>query len=173
MMKTVFDFNLLPTYSQSASRLVTVVVEIPADGQEKIEWDFKTKTFAVQRNLSCALPKLVNYGFIPQSLAGDGDHLDVLLLTRRTLKTGQVLAGQVLGVMLSEDEGQEDHKIIAVLDDDPFTENELDNIKLELIHFFNNYKEKAGQYLILGWQDQARAHQEITKAQKRWQNTPN
>lgn len=168
-MDSMTDFNALPVYSDQNAKLVTMVVEIPAKGQEKIEWNHQKGSFCVQRNLLCALPELVNYGFIPQSLAGDGDNLDVLVLTEKQLKTGQVLAGRVIGVMLSEDEGQEDHKIITILNDSFLVENKITDLHLKITEFFNNYKKKPGQYKIIGWEDEQRAHLEIKKAQERWQ----
>lgn len=102
----------LPTYASADSATVNVVIEIPAGSNEKVEIDKESGVFEINR-LIRYLPYPVNYGFIPSTLAGDGDALDVLVLSKR-LETGTVLSAIPIATMILRDNGDMDDKVLLV-----------------------------------------------------------
>ena len=92
--------------------MVNVVVEIPAGHTAKIEYNPESHKWAMDRVVDY-LPYPVNYGFLPSTLAGDGDPLDVLLLGN-TVGSGAVVQAIPIGIMPMVDNGKPDDKIIAV-----------------------------------------------------------
>ena len=93
------DFNQVLTPGNYQDGEVTVVVEIPAGSNHKIEWDRKVGVMRLDRVDPAIFAKPTNYGFIPQTLDEDGDELDVLLVTDTPLTTGLVDEARILGVM--------------------------------------------------------------------------
>lgn len=91
-----------------------VLIEIPAGSATKYEIDACTGVVRVDRFLSMPLVYPANYGYVPESLAGDGDELDALVLTRTPLVPGSRIRVRVVGVLRMIDGGEEDHKLIAV-----------------------------------------------------------
>lgn len=99
------------------------MIEIPAGTNKKIEYDAKGKVFKVDEKNGAEriiqfLPYPANYGFIPSTLSdiqtgGDGDALDVLVLAE-ALDTGTIIECIPIGVLKLLDDGEEDHKIIAI-----------------------------------------------------------
>jgi inorganic pyrophosphatase len=101
-----------PTYSSADSTTVNVVIEIPAGSNDKVEIDKATGVFEINRVIQY-LPYPVNYGFIPSTLAGDGDALDVLVLSKR-LETGTVLSAIPIATMILRDKGEMDDKVLLI-----------------------------------------------------------
>jgi len=110
--------------------------------------------------------KPVNYGFIPQTLDEDGDELDTLVVTAEPIPTGVVLKNaKVIGVMLFDDGGEMDYKIICVPEDDRhYGEiNTIDDLgdkwKQQIEHHFTHYKDlkKPGTTEVQGFADVDRA----------------
>ena len=130
------------------SYLIDVYIEIPSGSNIKYEYDSDYKCVRCDRILNTALVYPSNYGFIPNTIAGDGDPLDVLLVSDYKLFPNTVIEAKIVGVLLTEDEKGEDHKIIAVPSskvdyryDCINNYNELDrNILEKIMHFFKNYK---------------------------------
>jgi inorganic pyrophosphatase len=89
-----------------------VVIEIPAGSNDKVEIDKESGVFEINRVIDY-LPYPVNYGFIPSTLAGDGDALDVLVLSKR-LETGTVLSAIPIATMVLRDKGEMDDKVLLV-----------------------------------------------------------
>ena len=150
-----------------------VVIEIPANSSPvKYEVDKDTGALTVDRFLGTAMHYPVNYGYIPQTIAGDGDPVDVLVITPFPLVHGCVIAARTVGMLKMEDDGGEDAKLIAV----PVSKlhpasdkiQSLDDVEPQLLaqiqHFFEHYKdlEKGKWVKVQGWGDKAAAHQEIT-----------
>tara|TARA_Y100000590_G_C15688467_1_gene1002529 strand:- start:1284 stop:1877 length:594 start_codon:yes stop_codon:yes gene_type:complete len=128
--------------------LVDVFIEIPTGSNIKYEYDNDYKCVRCDRILNTALVYPYNYGFIPNTMSGDGDPLDVLLVTDYKLYPNTVIESKIVGVLLTEDEKGEDHKIIAVpanhvdiryKDIHNFTDID-NNILTKISHFFENYK---------------------------------
>ena len=130
------------------SYLIDVYIEIPSGSNIKYEYDSDYKCVRCDRILNTALVYPSNYGFVPNTIAGDGDPLDVLLISDYKLYPNTIIEAKIIGVLLTEDEKGEDHKIIAVPSSkvDPRYNsinnyNELDSNRLDkIVHFFKNYK---------------------------------
>lgn len=95
------------------------IVEIPKGSNNKYELDKASGLLCLDRVLSSAVYYPANYGFIPQTLAEDGDPLDVLVYCTEEIPPMCLCNARAVGVMTMVDHGQPDHKIIAVLTDDP------------------------------------------------------
>src|SRR5205085_10171875 len=94
---------------------VNVVVEVPIGGEPiKYEMDKASGTLVVDRFLYTSMRYPGNYGFIPHTLSGDGDPLDVLIANQRAIVPGAVIAVRPIGVFLMQDEAGLDEKIVAV-----------------------------------------------------------
>lgn len=121
-------------------------MEIPKGSVNKYEYDYDEGSFHLDRVLRQTIFYPTEYGFIPQSWnKKDGDPLDIMILTTFPTFTGCVLTVRPIGVILLDDTGEEDNKIIAVpLGDPRFDEiNELEDLpshfKPELENFFKHY----------------------------------
>lgn len=127
---------------------VNVFVEIPKDSSIKYELDKDSGVIFVDRFLYTAMNYPFNYGFVPNTLADDGDPLDVLVMSEQTVQPGTVIPSVVIGMLEMEDEEGIDTKVLAVPTKkvDPFF-GDYKNIadvpealKNKMKHFFENYK---------------------------------
>ncbi len=158
---------------KEAPQEVRAVIEIAQGSNIKYEVDAETGILTVDRFLHTAMNYPFNYGFIPGTLAADGDPLDVLVLSRYPVQPGSVMMVKPIGVLLMEDEGGEDEKIVAVprAKVDPFygvfeEVEELPAVLREQIrHFFEHYKDlEKGKWVKVGqWQDAAAARKMVEK----------
>lgn len=151
---------------------VNVIIEVPMGSEPiKYELDKESGAIFVDRFLHTAMTYPCNYGFIPHTLSDDGDPTDVLVVGRRPLMPGCVVAARPIGVLIMEDDGGQDEKILAVpvnrlhpfyADVDEYTD--LPPILIEQIqHFFEHYKdlEKGKWVKIKGWEGKAKAEELI------------
>jgi inorganic pyrophosphatase len=147
---------------------VNVIIENPLGGDPvKYELDKETGAMFVDRFLHTAMYYPGNYGFIPHTLSGDGDPVDVLVVGRVPVMPGAVMRSRPVGVLVMEDEAGEDEKILAVPVDklhpyftDVASYKDLPEILLDQIaHFFTHYKdlEKGKWSRILRWGDAEQA----------------
>ncbi|GIK18515.1 MAG: inorganic pyrophosphatase [Phycisphaerales bacterium] len=95
------------------------VIEIPKGSGNKYELDKGSGMLMLDRVLSSAVYYPANYGFLPQTLAEDGDPLDVLVFCAEKIEPMCLCAARAVGMMTMIDDGQPDHKIISVLVNDP------------------------------------------------------
>lgn len=95
------------------------VIEIPKGSSNKYELDKSTGLLRLDRVLSSAVYYPANYGFIPQTLGEDDDPLDVLVFSAEEIPSMCVCDARAIGVMTMIDDGEPDHKIVAVLTKDP------------------------------------------------------
>ena len=93
---------------------VNVIVEIPRFSQNKYEYDHETDTIKLDRHLLVAMGYPAEYGFIPDTLGGDGDPLDVLVITEFPTFPGCLIESKILGMCIMTDENGRDEKLIAV-----------------------------------------------------------
>lgn len=107
-------FTDLPTYADEANKHITVVVDIPKGSHNKYEYDEKLGIFKLDRALHHSMYYPFDYGFIPQTLAEDGDPVDVVLLVTNPTFSGCVVKARVIGVLNTQDDAGPDPKIIAV-----------------------------------------------------------
>ncbi len=158
---------------------INVLIEIPRNGEAiKYEVDKDSGMILVDRVLNTAFRYPCNYGFVPHTLCGDGDPVDVCVIMPVPLLPGSVIKCRPVGVLKMTDESGEDAKIIAVpvskvsalyrhvADVRDINEETLDKIA----HFFEHYKdlEKGKWVKILGWEDIDAAHKEIMDGVERY-----
>ncbi|WP_454654524.1 inorganic diphosphatase [Bosea beijingensis] len=157
---------------------VNVLIEVAIGGEPiKYEMDKEAGTLFVDRFLYTPMRYPGNYGFIPHTLSEDGDPCDVLVANTRPLVPGSYIAVRPIGVMLMEDEGGGDEKIIAVpvpkltkRYENVHNYTDLPQITLDQIqHFFEHYKDlEPGKWVKLkGWGDAAMAKKLIVEAIER------
>lgn len=125
---------------------IEVVVEIPSGSRNKYEYDHERQVFVLDRVLYSSVHYPCDYGFIPGSLADDGDPLDVLVIIAEPTFPGCVVRARPIGVLDMSDEKGHDYKILAVAHDDPRWEatHALADISphrlREIENFFDTYK---------------------------------
>jgi inorganic pyrophosphatase len=151
---------------------INVVIEIPPGSAVKYEVDKESGALVVDRFLFTAMAYPAAYGFIPGTLAEDGDPADVLVLVPQPIAAGAVIRVRPIGMLNMEDEAGRDTKIVCVPHDkihpqfSDITEiDQLPAITRETIkHFFETYKdlEKGKWVKVTGWSDRAAAEAEIT-----------
>jgi inorganic pyrophosphatase len=130
-----------------AMGVVVVVVEIPRGSRNKYEVDHDSGAVWLDRRLFSATVYPADYGFIPDTLAEDGDPLDILVVMDDATFPGCHLHARPLGVMWMRDDKGPDAKIIAVHPSDPRFEGAttLDDLPRHLLqeieHFFEVYKQ--------------------------------
>jgi inorganic pyrophosphatase len=139
---------------------VNVIIENPMGGDPvKYEVDKQTGVMFVDRFLHTAMYYPGNYGYIPQTLSGDGDPVDVLVVGQIPVIPGAVLPARPVGVLYMEDNAGMDEKIIAVpmpkmhpYHSEIFEYTQLPPIQLEQIkHFFTHYKDlEPGKWVKTG-----------------------
>lgn len=150
---------------------LTMVVEIPRGSRNKYETSHETGEIFLDRMLFTATRYPADYGFLPETLAEDGDPLDVLVLLEEPTFPGCRIRIRPIGVFLMQDSGANDHKVIAVPDGDPRWDGmrDLDDLpqhfRLELEHFFSVYKDLEGKKTVgLGWRTREEAESIIDAA---------
>jgi inorganic pyrophosphatase len=142
---------------------INVVIEVPLGGEPiKYEIDKASGAMFVDRFLYTPMRYPTNYGFVPHTLSGDGDPVDVMCVGRRPLIPGCVLRARPIGVLLMEDNAGPDEKILAVPThkltgyyDKIESYHDLPSIQVAQIeHFFAHYKdlEKGKWVKIQGWE---------------------
>ena len=158
---------------------INVVVEIPQGSGVKYEIDKDSGALIVDRVVFTPMVYPAAYGFIPGTLADDGDPADALVLLPTAVVPGCVVRARPIGLLQMEDEAGQDEKIICVPHDkvhpqfSGITEvSELPAITRDVIkHFFEHYKdlEKGKWVKITGWADRAAAEAAITASLERAQ----
>jgi inorganic pyrophosphatase len=159
---------------------LNVIIEVGVGGEPiKYEMDKASGTLFVDRFLHTPMRYPGNYGFVPHTLCGDGDPLDVLVANTRPIAPGAVINVRPVGVLMMEDDGGHDEKILAVPSpkltkryEKVFDYTDLPKITLDQVeHFFAHYKDlEPGKWVkLLGWGDAAKARAYIMEAIQRAQ----
>ena len=167
--------SFLKAYAED--KVINTVIEITKDSTAKIEYDRDNKAFMLDRVEPSIFAKPGNYGFIPNTLDDDGDALDTLVLCEESIPMGVYLRAKVVGVLKFEDDGEMDHKILCVPEDDRNIANEINDLadvsatllkKIE--HHFTHYKDlkKPGSTISNGWGDAEEAHKIIEECIQAW-----
>lgn len=162
---------------------INVIIEIPKDADPvKYEVDKDTGAIFVDRVLTTPMRYPCNYGYVPHTLCGDGDPLDVLVVMPVPLIPGSVIRCRPVGLLKMTDEAGSDEKLIAVPISKVFpgyrdiaTVRDLPELTLDRIaHFFAHYKdlEKGKWVKIEGWRDTAEAKQFVTDSIARFEAAP-
>jgi inorganic pyrophosphatase len=130
----------------SGNRVVDVVIEIPRGSRNKYEYDHERHVMRLDRRLFSATTYPADYGFIPDTLAEDGDPLDALVLLEDPTFPGCWVRARPVGVFWMEDDKGPDAKILCVPSGDPHWERVHDVFdvpelyRAEIEHFFVVYK---------------------------------
>jgi inorganic pyrophosphatase len=149
-----------------------VIIEIPMNADPvKYEVDKETGAIFVDRFMSTAMHYPTNYGYVPQTISGDGDPVDVLVITPVPLIPGVVVPCRAIGILRMTDEAGEDGKVLAVPTDKILSlysqwkkPEDLNPFRLKTIaHFFEHYKDlEEGKWVkVQGWEGPEAAHKEI------------
>lgn len=148
--------------------IVNGIIEIPRGSKAKYEIDKETGLLMLDRVLYTSMEYPVNYGFIPQTLCGDGDPLDILVISQVDILPRSIVPARVIGVMRMIDSGDTDDKILAV----PIKDMRFQHYKdigdipeqylEELRHFFQTYKQLENKITqVQGFLDKKMAFQII------------
>ncbi len=173
------DFNQVLTPGDIAAGKLNAVIEIPEGSHLKVEYDRKRACFMIDRVEPSIYPKPINYGFIPMTKDEDGDELDVLVVCSEPIPTGVWLECRYVGVLKFEDDGEGDHKIVAVAADDRDSGDSVRSLadlgerwQQKVAEHFAHYKDlkKPGSTKVLGWGDQSEAKRVIMDSIKRYQS---
>lgn len=140
-----------------------VIVEIPRGSLIKYELDPTGRYMTAVRAMDKKYPYIYSYGCIPQTLGGDNDPLDAIIIYDQPFQSGTVLNCKVIGVVTTEDKGEEDDKILCIPYFDKKTKVEIKKI----LNYLNNYKypNQEGTFIkqVLGIRE---ANQIIKKSMK-------
>ena len=153
---------------------LNVIIEIPMSSQVKYELDKESGALFVDRIMYGAMSFPFNYGFVPHTLAEDGDPIDVMVLSSQRFTPGSIVPVRVIGMLEMEDESGIDTKIIACPTKkiDPFMAHIEDvkdlpePVKAKIKNFFDRYKElEPGKWVkTRDFLSKEKAYEEIKKA---------
>jgi inorganic pyrophosphatase len=154
---------------------VNVVVEIPEGSRNKYEYDKALDIFRLDRALHSPIHYPGDYGFVPQTLALDGDPLDILILVIQPTFPGCLMAARPIGILGMIDDGKEDDKILAVPVGEPAFDEVHNYTQIfphtlrTISHFFETYKLLEGkQTRVVEWQDAAAARRVVAESYARF-----
>lgn len=161
---------------------VNVIIEIPLRGEPvKYELDKETGALFVDRYLNTSMVYPCNYGYIPKTLALDGDPVDVLIATPMPIIHGAVMRCKPIGLLEMTDEAGDDSKVLAIpiprvskFHREVESPSDLQPALLDQIrHFFEHYKdlEPKKWVKVQGWADADAAKKEITESLARYQQS--
>lgn len=159
--------------------VVDALIEIPLGSMNKYEMDEKTGEIRLDRVLYAAMRYPTEYGILRNTLAPDGDPLDILVIGTEPTFPGCIVPARVLGYLEMIDAGQMDYKLISVVDCDPryddiHTLEDLPSFKLkEISNFFDNYKVLQGINVETGqYRGSKEAETVINECIERYKKTP-
>ncbi|MES2949899.1 MAG: inorganic diphosphatase [Pseudomonadota bacterium] len=160
------------TPGKNAPESFNVIIEIPMNADPvKYEVDKDSGAIFVDRFMSTAMHYPTNYGYVPKTISGDGDPVDVLVITPVPLIPGVVVPCRAIGILKMTDEAGEDGKVLAVPIDKILSiythwqkPEDLNPLRLKTIaHFFEHYKDlEEGKWVkVQGWEGPDAAKKEI------------
>jgi inorganic pyrophosphatase len=155
---------------------VNVIVEIPRFSQNKYEYDHEAHTIKLDRHLLVSMGYPAEYGFIPDTLGGDGDPLDALVITEYPTFPGCLIESKILGMCVMTDENGRDEKLITVpaYDKNWKDATDITDVPKEILdrigHFFRVYKDlDEGKWVkVEGYVGRAEALAELEAARSRY-----
>jgi len=168
------SYNSIPA-GKDLPNDIYVAIEIPANASPiKYEIDKDMDALVVDRFMATPMFYPANYGYINNTLADDGDPLDVLVITPYPVEPGSVIRSRPVGVLKMSDEAGGDEKLLAV-PHEKLTQmyNDIQDIddvpqllKDQIVHFFENYKdlEKGKWVKVEGWENADAAREAISKS---------
>ena len=154
---------------------ISAFIEIPRGSRNKYEYDEARRVFRLDRVLYSSVHYPTDYGFIPETLGEDGDHLDVLVLVHEPTFPGCLIPARAIGGLDMADEKGGDFKVLAVPDGDPrfghvqTLEQISEHWLREIETFFATYKLlEPKQTEVRGWHDAEAAAWEIARCRTRY-----
>jgi inorganic pyrophosphatase len=155
---------------------VDMIVEIPAGSRNKYEMDHSSGRIRLDRTLFTATAYPADYGYLPNTLAEDGDPLDAMVLLGAPTFPGCQIRVRPIGVFWLHDEQGPDAKLLCVPADDPRWQSVRSlgdlpgHLRDEIGHFFDVYKDlEPGKHTdVRGWQDRDQAEVTLTAAYSRY-----
>jgi inorganic pyrophosphatase len=158
---------------------VEVFVEVPMGSRNKYEYHDDRQAFVLDRMLFSAVRYPGDYGYIPGTLARDGDHLDALVILGEPTFPGCYILGRVLGMLDMTDDKGPDEKILCVPDHDPRWRHlqSLTDVPQHLLdeiaHFFGIYKDLEQKAVTVdGWRGRDEALATVADSARRAAETP-
>ncbi|TAE01233.1 MAG: inorganic diphosphatase [Bacteroidetes bacterium] len=152
-----------------------VLIEIPKGSRNKYEYDPELRLIRYDRMIFSSMHYPSDYGFVPETLAEDGDPLDVLVLVHESTFPGCVIRVRPIGVFHMTDEKGPDAKVLCVPISDPiwnsiFHLSEVNpHLKREIEHFFEVYKDLENKKVSVGgWEDESKARQIYHECKERY-----
>ena len=154
---------------------VDCIVEIPKGSRNKYEWDKDLGRIKLDRMLFSSIVYPTDYGYIPETCAGDDDPLDVLVMVSEPTFPGCLIAARPVALFRMTDDKGPDEKILCVPDSDP-TWSELATLedvpsalRREIEHFFSVYKDLENKKVsVEGWESREKAIEVIEDSRERW-----
>jgi len=152
------DLSRIPAQPEPGT--INLAIEIPGGSKNKYEFDKDLNAFALDRVLYSSLQYPYDYGFVPNTLADDGDPLDGMVLMDQPTFPGCIVPARAIGMLEMIDDGDRDEKLLCVPTEDPRYQNvkSLGDIAQhrqdEIAEFFRTYKNLENKVTeILGWKD--------------------
>ena len=150
------------------------VVEIPQGGRNKYEWDPRLDAIKLDRFISASVVYPTEYGYVPETLAPDGDPLDVLVCVSAPTFPGCVIETKVIGLFkMADEKGPDDHVVCVPFNDPNWNGLEdvddlPDQLRKEIGHFFDIYKDldPDRHSQVKGWDDRQAALETVEAARK-------
>ena len=171
------DYMMIPPGTDIPS-VVNMIVEIPKGRRSKFELDKETGLIKLDRYLYSSNVYPGDYGFIPQTLAADGDPLDILVMVNEPTFSGCLIEARVVGMFRMKDKGADDYKVLGVPNDDPLfghvkkLEDVPPHFLREVEHFFGTYKQLEGAHTeSLGWIGAEASTQEVRDSVDRFRSS--
>ena len=160
-------------------KIYEAIIEIPMGTKNKFEIDKVNNRIKLDRVLYSPMTYPAEYGYIENTLAEDGDPLDILVLASSKTFPGCVVDARIVGYLDMIDNDEPDQKIIAVMDSDPRFDhiNEISDIlkhtRREIKHFFQTYKDlqQNKRVEVLNFHDKIDALELIMECKKRYSDS--
>lgn len=173
--------HLINDITYKNKNLYTAAIEIPTGSREK--WEVNHKSGHLEWEFKNDKPRKVkflgypgNYGFIPQTLSGDNDPLDIIVLSESSPR-GSFLDVKIIGMIKLLDKSEDDYKVIGIMPDGAF--KKIDSLKEMLLKkphiisiirlWFEGYKD-PGKITFMGYEDKKKTIGYIEQSHKRWRS---
>jgi len=162
-----------PTFNEDLT--FDVLIEIPKGSRNKYEYDKEAKMIRYDRMIFSSMHYPSDYGFVPETLALDGDALDVLVLVSEPTFPGCLIKVRPIGLFNMRDEKGPDAKVLCVPVSDPIwnklhkLEEVNPHLKAEIEHFFMVYKDlEKKKVAVDGWEDEKKAKEIVMACRQRY-----
>ena len=174
MQTSLYDLDPGP----QSPEVVRMIVEIPKNSANKYEYDGKLGVFRLDRALYSPMHYPGDYGFVPGTLAEDGDPIDVLVTADEATFAGCMIEVRPVGLLEMVDEHGPDQKILAMPDRNPrydqihTIDQVFPHVRREIEHFFEIYKELEGKKTEMkGWKGPKEARHAVVESRNRYLKT--